>query len=396
MADRTDLEAAATAGVISAEQVQPLHDFLSARKTGAVPAAPVSGEEDLRFIRNFHDVFLAIGIVLFGAGLAVAIGTYVSDAAASPQQGTVLAGALTAGAAAIMWLLGEVFARRRRLFLPAIAIVLTLTLFAVIAAALLYAGVLIGRGFEGGFDVTTMPPELRNGILLAAGVGALAPLAFYLRFRLPFSIGLTGAGAAGFIVIACLITNAELTVRVLPALFLALGLLLFFAGVAFDARDPARASRFSDNGFWLHVAAAPLILRGALGLVEQAFGGDMAAGSPSTALVFGAGQSGSASVAVQAGVTLAVIAMLGVVSLLINRRALIVSALITAGVAIGVLLNAVGLGAGALAAATLITLGVFVLILGAGWHVARRALLAWVRPNGLWARVFPPETPVTA
>ena len=67
------------------------------------------------------------------------------------------------------------------------------------------------------------------------------------------------------------------------------------------------------------------------------------------------------------------------------------SALLTAGVAIGILLNQLGLGAGALAASTLIVLGAFVLILGAGWHSARRALLGWVKPDGAWARVFPPE-----
>jgi hypothetical protein len=33
-----------------------------------------------------------------------------------------------------------------------------------------------------------------------------------------------------------------------------------------------------------------------------------------------------------------------------------------------------------------------VLILGASWHAARRALLGWVKPDGLWARIFPPET----
>jgi hypothetical protein len=60
------------------------------------------------------------------------------------------------------------------------------------------------------------------------------------------------------------------------------------------------------------------------------------------------------------------------------------------------LLNAAGLGAGALAAATLITLGAFVLILGAGWHSVRRVLLGWVKPNGVWARIFPPEQPAAA
>jgi hypothetical protein len=70
---------------------------------------------------------------------------------------------------------------------------------------------------------------------------------------------------------------------------------------------------------------------------------------------------------------------------------LIVSTLITTGVAIGVLMNAVGMGAGALAASTLIVLGAFVLILGGSWHSVRRALLGWVKPGGAWARIFPPE-----
>ena len=72
MAERGDLEAAAQAGVISAAQVEPLLVFLDGRRQ----PAPTGGEEDLRFIRNFHDVFLAIGIVLFAAGMAIGIGAF--------------------------------------------------------------------------------------------------------------------------------------------------------------------------------------------------------------------------------------------------------------------------------------------------------------------------------
>ena len=88
MADRSALEAAASAGVINTEQVGPLYDFLVSHAAGVKPA---SGEEDLRFIRNFHDVFLAIGIVLFACGLAVAIGVWASGAA-DVRQGAVLTG----------------------------------------------------------------------------------------------------------------------------------------------------------------------------------------------------------------------------------------------------------------------------------------------------------------
>jgi FtsH-binding integral membrane protein len=372
--------------------VAPLNDFLASRAAG-VATAP-SGEEDLRFIRNFHDVFLAIGILLLAIGLAVGVSVYVTTSGMEdPQSGAITTGALFAGCAAIMWGLGEVFARRRRLFLPAIAIVCALTVFTVISVALLYAGVLAGRGFEG-LDISTMPPELRYGILLATAFAFIAPFAFYLRFRLPFSLGLTGGGVAAFVIIAALISNFELAMRFISPLYLVLGIVLFLAGVAFDARDPARTTRYSDNGFWLHFAAAPLILNGAFGLIGQLFGAPE--GLPSTGALVSSAAEGSATATAHAALTLAVVVLLGVISLLINRRVLIVSTLITTGVAIGILMNAVGLGAGALAATTLIVLGAFVLILGASWHSTRRALLGWVKPDGAWARIFPPEAPAAS
>lgn len=394
MADRGALEAAAAAGVINAEQVGPLHDFLTSRAAGVTPAR--SGEEDLRFIRNFHDVFLAIGIVLLAVGLAVGVSVYVATSGITePQTGAIMTGGLFAGCAVAMWVLGEIFARRRRLFLPAIATVLSFTGFAMIATALIYAGVLTGRGFDGtGLDMSQMPPELRIGILLAMAVAFIAPFVFYLRFRLPFSLGLTGAGIAGFVIVAAMTVNFEQTIQWLPLISLVLGLLLFASAIAFDARDPARTTRFSDNGFWLHFAAAPLILNGMFGLIGMAFGNEVAVAGGSGALLQSASEGQGQAIA-HAALTLLVVAVLGIVSLLINRRVLIVSTLITTGVALGVLLNAVGLGAGALVASTLIVLGAFVLILGGGWHSVRRALLGWVKPDGAWARVFPPENLAT-
>ena len=384
MADRSALESAAAAGIIRADQVGPLYDFLA---TGGVSTAP-PGEEDLRFIRNFHDVFLAIGIVLFAVGLAVGIGSYAAGAG-SPQQATLISGGLSLAAAVVMWGLGELFARRRRLFLPAIAIVCALTLFVVVGAALLYTGALLGRTLELSGGPEGIPPELRTGILIASACAFIAPALFYLRFRLPFSMGLAGGGIAFFAIVSAFLFGGEPTINYLPTLYLTLGLLLFFAGVAFDARDPARVSRFSDNGFWLHFAAAPLVLGGAFGLVAQAFGaqGMEAIAGPGRLV---ATQDDTA--VAQSALTLTVVIALGFVSLLINRRVLIVSALLTTGVAIGVILNTFGLGAGALAASVLVVLGGFVLILGAGWHGVRRSLLGWVKPEGGWARIFPPES----
>lgn len=391
MSNRAELEAAAAAGVISAEQANKLGAFLQSRTSGA--AAPLSGEEDFRFIRNFHDLFLAIGIVLFAVGLAVGIGAFMATQSSSSEQGASAAvlGGLCAGAAAAMWGLGEMFARRRRLFLPAIATVISFTLFVVAATVSLYFGLLVGRGVNLSSDLGEgIPPSIQIGLLLSAAMAFIAPGAFYARFRLPFSMGMAGGGVALFLIACTMVFAFDHAVRYLPALYLVLGLGLFAAGVAFDARDPMRVSRMSDNGFWLHFAAAPLILNGSFGLLNQA------TLKSATGFMGGAGglimaNASDANAASLATATLLVVVVLGLVSLLINRRVLIVSALLTTGVAIGVLLDKLGLGAGGLAAATLIVLGAFVLILGAGWHSVRLALLGWVKPGGAWARIFPPE-----
>lgn len=386
MADRNALEAAVAAGILRADQVGPLFEFL---RSGASSAAGTPGEEELRFIRNFHDVFLAIGIVLLAIGLGVAIGS--SAAAFPPAQAAAISGGLCLGAAVAMWGLGEVFARRRRLFLPAIAIVCAMTVFVVVGAVMLYGGVVAGQEvrWNGGEGV---PASLRAGFLIAAAFAFLTPAAFYLRFRLPFSIGMAGAGVAFFVIVSALLFAFDAVIKLMPALYLGLGLLLFAAGVAFDARDPARVSRYSDNGFWLHFAAAPLILGGAFGLIGQGFGQFGGAELGGAGNLLAAAEGGAGDPVLQAAVTLVVVFVLGFVSLLINRRVLIVSALLTTGVAIGVILNEFGMGAGSLAAAVLIVLGGFVLILGAGWRSVRRALLAWLTPQGVWARILPPET----
>lgn len=384
MPDKKDLDAAAAAGIIRPEQVAELENFLAASAAGVAPAG--SGEESLRFIRNFHDVFLAIGIAMVGFGMGVAIAVTAAGSAFNDiTRGATMLGVLSLGAAAVMWVLGELFARRRRLFLPAIAIVLGFSWFAFWGVASLYFGALLGREFE--FDLSSgMPSKVRLGVLTAAGAGVLAPALFYARFRLPFSIGMAGGAAAAFVILAVvLVTLDESIFQLLPVLYLGLGCVLFAAGVIFDMRDPMRTTRFSDNGFWLHFAAAPFILAGSFGLVGLLFGSRIPIGGFSLAAA-----SGADSAVAQAVVTLFVVVVLGFISLLINRRALIVSALFTTAIALTIILGEFGLEAGGLAAAVLLSLGAFVLILGAGWATVRRTLLAWIKPQGVWARIFPP------
>jgi hypothetical protein len=170
------------------------------------------------------------------------------------------------------------------------------------------------------------------------------------------------------------------------------GVALFLAGMVFDARDPARATRLSGAGFWLHFFAAPTLLGAALTVVNLGWSVDMAdfettsSGGPLVSMIAG----DEAAAVRSAAVTLAVIGVFALISLLINRRALIVAGLISAGVALGVLVNQLGLGAGGVVAVTLLVLGGVVVLLGAAWNPVRSLLLAPFPSTGPLARIFPP------
>jgi hypothetical protein len=373
MATRDDLQAAAAAGLIGPEQVEQLAAFLEKRP----PAAPATGEEDLRFIRNFHDVFLAIGILLFAAGLGVAVGVVAAGAETSRLFGLLSAAGCFASVG-VLWILAEIFAGKRRLFLPSIALVIAMALFAGFGAVLA-AGLSAGASF---------------GVIWLLGA-LMSVVLFYGRFKLPFALGFAGALAAWAFLAGLIAAFGDRVATLVPAIVLLLGALLFGAGLAFDMRDPERRTRLSDNGFWLHLAAAPLLLQGALGLVLNARSED--AGEAAAGALFGGGWIEAAAIEaapIQAALTvLAVLMLFAMVSLLINRRALLVSGLLSFGIAVGLIFDEVGLDSAGLAAATLLMIGTFVLALGAGWHGARRAILGRVKPSGVWARVFPAEGP---
>ncbi|MFN0023470.1 MAG: hypothetical protein ACKVS5_06175 [Parvularculaceae bacterium] len=349
-------------------------------------AETLPGEEDLRFIRNFHDIFLSLGIAMFAAGLGIAttilVGPMIEDASraseASFQRAMLIVGAAASANALVMWLMGEFFARGRRLFLPAIVILLAFTLFFMIAAAAAY-GVCVGadEAFFERLEGLGLDGVIREASGFGVTVGAattLAIFAFYARMKLPFAMGLGAASLAGVGVAGAYYLWPERAADITNPAQLAAGLFLFLLGVAFDARDPARETRISDNGFWLHFFAAPTILNAVLALTV---GLDMLTKNQTGAAV----------------VTLTVVAGFAFVSLLINRRALLVAGLLYALVSIGVLISKVGLSGAWTAALTLLLMGGTMVLLGGGWHSIRRLVVAPFPKEGLMARIIPPEPP---
>jgi hypothetical protein len=126
-----------------------------------------------------------------------------------------------------------------------------------------------------------------------------------------------------------------------------------------DLSDPGRRTPRADNAFWLHLVAAPLIVHSVAGAIT----------GQETDLTFG-----------QAGAVLGVLSGLGLVALIIDRRALLVAGLAYLGVAVAVLVRGAAIDTGSVLAITLLVVGTAVVLLGTGWRTARRAVVETLVP----------------
>ncbi|MEM7567151.1 MAG: hypothetical protein AAF321_07955, partial [Pseudomonadota bacterium] len=324
------LDKAVEQGILTRLQVAELKEL-----AGLVPAEPVPtagaapdrprDPENLRFIGGFGDIFVTIGLLLFLGALSQMIGALDVT---SLVTGRVADATATGVVMAASWVLAEYFTRIRRMALPSIVLLL------IFVAA--------GFGVLQALALTHVTPLLSDwlpaanataGALLVAGLGAalLAGL-HYWRFRVPITVA-AGVAALSLGIAGILGTTVPDVLTAYPTLTVgAFGVSIFLLAMRFDLRDPARVTRNTDIAFWLHLLAAPLIVRAVL----PAAGGE----GFSTDWIFTAPTSLETGTAV---LVLVLFLALGLVSVLIDRRALLVAGLSFAGVAYWSVLQAVNL-----------------------------------------------------
>src|SRR5262245_50179572 len=135
MFDKSDIRAAVEGGALSDEAAKRLEAFLKARNDPDRMLDP----ENLRFLSNFNDVFLTIGIAILMTGLG-----FLSWIAASnlfginaifdggqPGQDVINRFKIALSLVPIVlivgaWLLAEYFCGKRRLLLPSMALSVTI------------------------------------------------------------------------------------------------------------------------------------------------------------------------------------------------------------------------------------------------------------------------------
>jgi len=361
MFDRSDLQAAVAANVIDAATAANFEAFLQSRRGGD----SLADGESLRFLANFNDIFISIGLVLLLSGILAFAGSVFMPAGV-PTAATFIA--ILTPAIVAAWGLSEYFCARRRLLLPSIVLCAAFCVLCGVLGSTLF-GESAARDIEN-YGFTQSFRAVGNLGLVGTGSVAAAALAYFIRFRLPFSLfvlalALAGAAYAG----VAFFGDAGLLVG--GTLSLLIGLATLAVGIFLDAGDPHRTSRRSDFGFWLHLAAAPQIILGLRGLTVGFFGQGESLG---TAIILLASLLGFAFL-----------------SLALNRRALIVSSLLTYGIALTALIGQLGLSMVNTTIFTLLVLGAAVVLIGGGWSTARRIVLTVLPRGGLMSQVFPDE-----
>jgi len=354
------IEAALKAGIIDEAQAKALRGQRQAQSQESKYAAQVGDEENPKFVRGFHDIFIALGLVMLSIGIAI-FGAQMMD------------GIGMAIGAVIMWVLAEFFARIKRQTLPSIVIAVSFIIFVFVTAGL------IAEQYVGTNYLSAAP----RGILGVGVVTFAAALAFYARFRLPFCLAIVAATAVLLLwgVLAVMLPQNINSFKIMAFSVLLSGIAIFLWAVRYDVKDPHRTGRYSDNAFWLHMVAAPLILQGiALQIIKVGFG---------------RGLSGFDNINFGSGLAVAMlisIFVLGLIGLSINRRALLVASLSYASIAIAFLASKTGMGENSVMAMSLLFVGGGVVFLGVGWQRARHGLLKVLPREGVWGKVFPPET----
>jgi len=339
--DSVRLAAAVSEGILTEDQAERLTDFWTHRgqTSPLAETLPHADIEDVRFVRGFHDIFISLGIGILMAGLIYGL------------QNLLPAWAISAVSALSIWALAEVFSRRMRLALPSFLLSLAFTPFFFMACF----GLVVDQDLTG-LAIGGWRQNYEAALVIPTSLVALAgAVLFYWRFKVPVGVaGITGG---------CLFIAAVLIEMAVPGLidrnhvlfFLVLGLVTFVLAMNFDVKDPARVTLNSDKAFWLHLMAAPLIVHSVLSLVS--------------------GYSAQGSVGYSVGV-IGLFVVLAVVALIVDRRALLVSAMSYLGFAIGYLISEANVSEEAAFAVTLVVLGSFILLIGSAWSVLRRWLLA--------------------
>ena len=193
-----------------------------------------------------------------------------------------------------------------------------------------------------------------NAVWVSASVTAAATWLHWKRFRVPISVAV-GSAAVSASAVVYLMDSLPAARNWVDVLTWLLGVGIFMLAMHWDSTDPLRRTYRSDVAFWLHLLAAPLLVHPVF-ISLGVYGGNDSAGLLQTSAV------------------VVLYFLIAFVSLTIDRRALMVSALAYVLYAFNALLKNYGVVDLGFAIAAL-GIGFTLLLLSAFWHEMRAQIV---------------------
>jgi hypothetical protein len=318
-----DLEAAVKAGVLDEASVNRFRSFAEQRYN-----TQLVDEENFRLISGFNDIFVVIASVLLIVSSAWLVSRY------NTSLGFLVAGCLA-------WWLSVHFVLKKHLALPAIVYLLIIVVSSF-GAVNSFSGSINGYAIESKNTIFTLSSVLTMVVMWV----------HWLQFRVPITV------AAGFIGIPCFaigVLSSILPQQSDTIIYVALfsGVAAFVFAMWWDSKDVQRNTYRSDVAFWLHMLAAPLIVHPVFMLINVDHG------------VFSAASM---------FVVLPLYFVFAVVAIIIDRRALMVSALLYVIYAVSEFLSTYG-SLNNQVAISGILIGGLLVFLSIQWHSVRCKIL---------------------
>jgi hypothetical protein len=333
-----DLRAAVAAGILTEAQAASVTALANDR--AGRRATQASEDEPFEFFRGFSEIFISIGLVILLAGVTALITAF---------GGFAILTVVPLITAAIAWWWAGYFTLKRRMTLPSMVLA---TAFGI--GILIFAFALVGGGRV----------NERYEIVAGFALASVGMVAWYLRFRLPFSAFLTGGFLLGLVY--ALTASASNVVQLMrggyQAVFdlnespafatstLLFGIGAFLVGMWFDTRDPHRLGRHSATAFWCHLLAAPALVN-----------------TVAVTLLNGGGT----------GLLAIVLVLITLLALVIDRRSFLTAAIAYIAIVISWLM---GEGDGTSWIYILLVLGAFITAIGT-WWVQLRAKVMQLLPD---------------
>lgn len=322
-----DLALAVKKGIFSADSVEAFRAEMDADKQSSSV-----DEEHFKLIGGFNDIFIVIacGLLLFSS-------FSVLESLSSTFAYVVFA--------AIAWGLAEFFVLRRKMALPAIVLLVAFV------------------GGVAGMSHSLLSVTSETGAILAAVLASVAAYIHWQRFNVPVTIAVGVMAVIGLFLAILDAAFPNLEAIISAVLFLC-GALVFLFAMTWDSADRARLNYRSDVAFWLHLLAAPLI-------IHPVF----------TELEIIQGEESLFSMLV----VIALYVFVTLLSIVIDRRVFMVSALVYVIYALSGLLDRYGM-IGSSFALTGVVIGALLLSLSVYWHRVR-AVLVGLLPDSLQERL---------